>query len=659
MLFLFGSTSEFAGGQSVGEMYKAAVQASKEAVKALTETVTHIQDSALKIQRSMTNIKLDDASAAKFQLSLENVFKNTLVIGGTFKDVTENLSNFSASLESAMMPSENTMQSMVEMAKATGIANAEIGKAVGELTKFTFSQTRALELMNNITKTARMAGADAKTVIAEVTTNLVKTDSLGFRNGVEGLTKMAVQAKVLKTSISDIGVMKLSQTLWDPSKAIELAQNMQMYGGQVGAMGNAFEVFRMGAYDAEKLQDEMIKVTAQAFHMNEQTGKIETSFLSRQQLKAQAEAMGMDYEKAVQIGKEKFKQLEIEKKLTENAEVQRTLKSGGLSPEIMQLMTSMSELKKDAATGKMVMSLNIPGMTEIADLEKTLSDPTKTTALVDQMKQYQQKASMSDKEIAQANMSINEKQAVDVKEIRDMMYLNLSISQRNDLKVMTEELRKMAETTGQGLAAGRGTAAYAKIGLYVGGSGGYDATGDRRTIMDEQSRTMNNENDYFLGSGEKEIRGGKGDFRRRLIPEDEIVAFPEAGKTIDQLAKFYNDTKSYFKNSMNDFGAFFSKIDNESLPKIDTPKNISLENRNKDIEKFERNIVQRNEMIVKNEPIEVKPISIELTVNGDNKKVKEAFDDINFKQKVKDMVIGQIAASNKKGYGEQKNMFAK
>ena len=110
---------------------------------------------------------------------------------------------------------------------------------------------------------------------------------------------------------------------------------------------------------------------------------------------------------------------------------------------------------------------------------------------------------------------------------------------------------------------------------------------------------------------------------------------------------------------MNDFGAFFSKIDNESLPKIDTPKNISLENRNKDIEKFERNIVQRNEMIVKNEPIEVKPISIELTVNGDNKKVKEAFDDINFKQKVKDMVIGQIAASNKKGYGEQKNMFAK
>jgi hypothetical protein len=482
---------------------------------------------------------------------------------------------------------------------------------------------------------------------------------LGFRNGVEGLTKMAVQAKVLKTSISDIGVMKLSQTLWDPSKAIELAQNMQMYGGQVGAMGNAFEVFRMGAYDAEKLQDEMIKVTAQAFHMNEQTGKIETSFLSRQQLKAQAEAMGMDYEKAVQIGKEKFKQLEIEKKLTENAEVQRTLKSGGLSPEIMQLMTSMSELKKDAATGKMVMSLNIPGMTEIADLEKTLSDPTKTTALVDQMKQYQQKASMSDKEIAQANMSINEKQAVDVKEIRDMMYLNLSISQRNDLKVMTEELRKMAETTGQGLAAGRGTAAYAKIGLYVGGSGGYDATGDRRTIMDEQSRTMNNENDYFLGSGEKEIRGGKGDFRRRLIPEDEIVAFPEAGKTIDQLAKFYNDTKSYFKNSMNDFGAFFSKIDNESLPKIDTPKNISLENRNKDIEKFERNIVQRNEMIVKNEPIEVKPISIELTVNGDNKKVKEAFDDINFKQKVKDMVIGQIAASNKKGYGEQKNMFAK
>jgi len=610
-----------AAGKSIKEMYDQAMGASKGAVKILMETATGIQDAALKAQRALTNIKLDPKGAQMFQSSLENVFKQSLEIGGSFKDVTETLTNFTSGLQSSMMPSEKTMINMVEIAKATGIANTEVGKAVGELTKFTFSQTRALELMNNITKTARMAGADAKAVITEVTTNLTKTDSLGFRNGVEGLTKMALQAKVLKTSISDISSLQLSQTLWDPTKAIELAQNMQMYGGQVGAMGNAFEVFRMGAYDAEKLQDEMIKVTAQAFHMNEQTGKIETSFLSRQQLKAQAEAMGMTYEKAAQIGKEKFKQLEIEKKLTENAEIQKSLKSGGISPEIMQLMTSMSELKKDAATGKMVMSLNIPGMAEIGDLEGALKDQTKTTALIKQMEDYQKRASLTDKEIAQANMSISETQAADVKTIREMLYLGLDQSQRKELQKFTDDIRVFAKKAGEEYSIGQSASGYAKIAV-MAGSDTYDKTADERSrLLDRRKLPQANlQDDYFLGKGEKEITGGKGEFKRRLIPEDEIVAFPDAGKTIDMLANFYNNTKSSFKNSINDVNDFFSKVDNEPLPKVETPKNLNINQSSPEFERFEKIMSQKSsEMIIKNEPIKVEPITIEVTINGDKK----------------------------------------
>lgn len=653
-MFLFFTTvsSEFEAGKDYKEMYNEALAAGKEATKILMETATSIEESAIKTQRSLTNIALTPEMAQKFRNELKGVFQATLDIGGSFKDVNEVVSSFSEGVKSVVMPSTQIMTKMVEFGKATGIANAEVGKMFGEFTKFNFSQKNSIELIENLTTKSRIAGLDAKEVITEVQTNLVKVDSLGFRKGIEGLSKMAMEAKALKVSIADIGAMSLSQTLWDPKKAMELTQKMQMYGGAVGKLGDFHQVFRMGAYDAGELQEEMTKLTAQAFKFNKETGEFETTFASRQLLKVQAEALDMSVDKAFEIGRQKAKQLQIEEELLKNAKIASQIKSGKISDEQMKLITSLTEFKKIG--DKTVMSLSIPGMDEIPDLEATLkSNPE---AIAKQLDDYQKQASMSDRQIAEKNMSINEKQAADVKSIHDMIFLSLDKTQQDDMIKIAEEVRIASRDAGKTVTALSSSPAYLALNQFRGSPDPKrDADKDAARIENQRTSRRINQ-DYFSsgsGGGEKEIYGSEGEFKTRLIGKDDIMAAPNLGEIFEKLSKFYTATKQNFSNSVKNFNPEPIEA-NISISKSKPITQIDLSPFNKLIELLEKN--QKPEGTTSK--LEMSPLEIKITMDGLPSDVSKLLKDTPFlkelKSKIGDVVVQKVSEMKTKVSQNQK-----
>ena len=655
-MFLFFTTvaSEFdASGKDYKEMYNEALAAGKEATKILMETATSIEDSAIKTQRSLTNIALTPEMAQKFRNELKGVFQATLDIGGSFKDVTEVVSSFSDGVKSVVMPSTQIMTKMVEFGKATGIANAEVGKMFGEFTKFNFNQQKSIDLIEKLTTKSRIAGLDAKEVINEVQTNLVKVDSLGFRKGVDGLSKMAMEAKALKVSITDIGAMSLSQTLWDPKKAMELTQKMQMYGGAVGKLGDFHQVFRMGAYDAGELQNEMTKLTAQAFKFNKETGEFETTFASRQLLKVQAEALDMNVDKAFEIGRQKAKQLQIEEELLKNAKISAQIKSGKISDEQMKLITSLTEFKKDA-TGKMVMSLNIPGMDEITDLEATMKSSPESIAK--QLDDYQKQAKMSDRQIAEKNMSINEKQARDVKSIHDMVFLTLDKTQQDELVKIAEDVRKASNTMGQSLTTASSTPAYLALQQYRSSADPKREAEEANAIAAERTRRGRITEDYFSsgsGGGEKEIYGSEGEFKTRLIGKDDIMAAPNLGQIFEKLSKFYTVTKQNFSNAVKNFNPEPVEA-NISISKSKPITQIDLSPLNKLVDLLEKN--QKSENTTSK--LEISPLEIKITMDGLPSNVSKLLDDPkmmkDLKGKIGPMIVQKVSEMKTKTFQAQK-----
>jgi hypothetical protein len=217
-------------------------------------------------------------------------------------------------------PSEKVTQQMVELHQATGMEAKALGGLVSDFMRLTFSQEKSGELINKITDSARKGGVSVNAALLSFQKNFRQVEAYGFKNGVDGLNKMNTQALQLRTTVEEIGAAQLGQTFWDPEKSIEAAAGMSMLGGSISSLMNPFQLMNMGANNVEKLQEELINLSASAYKINETTGEVETNFIAQQRLKSQLDTLGKggEYEKFINLGKEAAKQKTILNEITKS-----------------------------------------------------------------------------------------------------------------------------------------------------------------------------------------------------------------------------------------------------------------------------------------------------------------------------------------------------
>lgn len=371
------------------------------AVKGLVE----IQDTTIKKQREITDGVVINSNA--FQKYITDAYVGTTALGEGLDQLGVNISEIttaagetSSALNKAVVPTQRLLMDQIEYSKATGIATADLIKTEATFMRIFNSQENSFKEIQKITNEAQKLGLDVKTVVDDVSKNIQSLQT--FRLSSEGLTQMATEAASLRTSIDGIGALKLAKTLWDPEQAVKLSQGMQMYGGEIGKLGNFFEVMRMGQYDAQGLQDEMLKVYESAFKLDELGNPITPSPSELMRLEAQAKLMGSNLDTAMQIGQERVKQSFIEDKIN-------SLTPNKFDKDQLELIKSVGEIKD----GKI--SLNIPGVGEIEDVTQA------TVTQMNNIKEYQEKAKLDERGIAMSNLSISEKQAKDVRAIHDYL----------------------------------------------------------------------------------------------------------------------------------------------------------------------------------------------------------------------------------------------
>jgi hypothetical protein len=399
------------GGAGSGAAYKGVYDAAKEAWEAVKKTtdpilglqaavkgIIEMQDISLKKQREITQGVVINAEA--FQKMIGDAYLNVEDLGVNFSEVAAAAGETSKALGRAVIPSQTLLEDQIKYSKATGVAVADLVKSEATLMRLYSSQEESFKKIQEITNEAQKLGLDVKKVVEDVTTNLNNLQK--FKMDSAGLTEMATQAASLRTNIEGIGAMKLAETLWDPGKAIELSQKMQMYGGQVGKLGDAFQLMRMGAYDAKGLQDAMLDVYEQAFKIDEKGNILNPGQMEIQQLKAYSEAMGSNLNTAMEIGRERVKQSFIEEKIAK-------LASNKFTDDQLQFIKSVGEIKD----GKI--SMNIPGVGEIKDVTQA------TTAQMKAINDYQLKAGMDEKSVAITNLTVAEDTLQSIRDIEEYL----------------------------------------------------------------------------------------------------------------------------------------------------------------------------------------------------------------------------------------------
>jgi len=556
---------EFAAkGISFDEMgigLKSALAAGVDPLKTGFETLTGMEVMAKTLQRTIGSGLVGNSE--QFREKMFRVYEQTSKIGGSFEDVSNVMTGLYDGLDRMVEPSESVTQQMVDLHQATGMEAKALGGLVSDFMRLNFSQEKSGELISKITDLARKGGVSVNAALTNFQKNFKMVDAYGFKNGVDGLNKMNVQAMQLRTTVEDIGAVQLGQTFWDPEKAIEAASSMSMLGGSMSDLMNPFQLMNMGANNVEKLQEKLIDLSASAYKVNDTTGEIETNFIAQQRLKSQLEALGKggDYEKFITLGKEAAKQKTILNEITKSNLSELYEGEGKLFSEEQQgLIASLSEIGKDGQ-----ISLEIPGFGNFGDLKTTLSNQPEE--LKNALEQYQKMADKSEKEIAQQGLTVAENQAIDVKIIREALLRNMTEQQRTNFLKTVQTGQQMTSTTTQDIA-NKGAAAVGDGIGYVNSM--FNLLKDKIVTGGVPVATNPTVlNDGFFDDGTKTLRMGKGEMFS-FIKEDQAVFAPDLDEKLGILKDSYMKMKD-FENSA------LSQIVPKELPEVKLPKTESTQ----------------------------------------------------------------------------------
>jgi len=455
MLFFEGSDPELEGKQQEQNIQKGKtlLEQAKDTLKAINENVAiklgtvyenltknllAMEDSSMDLNRTMGGF-VDQSG--ELQRNLENAYLTNLDIGATFKDAAETAQGMAAEMGRMVNPSSEVVSNAIAFSKAAGMSNNETGKMIVQFQQFGGNQTQAIEKMHDLGISARKSGLDAKSFTTEVAKNLKQASLFGFKNGVKDIEEMVKKTKLLGTSLEKLQIKGAAENLLDPEKAMEAAANIQMIGGNIGALGDPFQLLYMGQKDMKKLTDEVLNMSKATFTFDKTTGAFTQTTEDMYALRAQAEALGINYEETANAGKELAK-VDFVKSSTKLAQK--------ITDEDTQnLVAGLAQISKD---GKV--NIDLPGLNKNFDsLDKALEDPEFMTAL----EEYQKNASKSDKDLALSQMSIAEKQLATENEIKNILLFQMKDKGRADFlkdqkkmnedysKIVTDMVKKPAE----------------------------------------------------------------------------------------------------------------------------------------------------------------------------------------------------------------------
>lgn len=145
--------------------------------------------------------------------------------------------------------------------------------------------------ITKIGKSSLNVGLNAKDTTKTVMANLDKLNQYGFKNGIEGLSKMVQQAQALKVGMD--ATFKIAEKAFEPEGAIDLSARLQVIGGAMGDLNDPLRMMYDVTNNMEGIQTSLIDAASSLATFNTEQGRFEVTGANLRKAKAMADAFGI------------------------------------------------------------------------------------------------------------------------------------------------------------------------------------------------------------------------------------------------------------------------------------------------------------------------------------------------------------------------------
>ena len=202
----------------------------------------------------------------EFQQSITDVLPQVRAFGVDLPNLGKEIQGIAIASRRNVIENTENIREMVAASKLLGQTAGELSTAFLNVGVGIGEMGESLEESINY---VRSIGGNARQVMKDVTDNMAQMNRFQFEGGVQGLTKMAAQASLLRFDMKQ--TFQLAERVMSPEGAIDVASAFQRLGVAAGNLVDPFALMNASINDPGELQDSLVDVAKQFTYFDEKT----------------------------------------------------------------------------------------------------------------------------------------------------------------------------------------------------------------------------------------------------------------------------------------------------------------------------------------------------------------------------------------------------
>jgi hypothetical protein len=232
-------------------------------VEEFTEAYEGISAGAIKINASFGQTK---QRLVEIQTAIADTAPGVKRLGGGINEVTNTINEIAKASRRNVIANSEDVSNMFAAQKILGgsikdISDSFLNVGVG-ISQIPKELEKSINYIQSI-------GGNTVDVMKDVQTNMEQMNRYQFEGGVQGLTKMAAQASMLRFEMKE--TFTLAERVLDPEEAIKVASAFQRLGVSAGSLVDPFSLMNQSINDPSGLQDSLVNVSKQFTYFDEKT----------------------------------------------------------------------------------------------------------------------------------------------------------------------------------------------------------------------------------------------------------------------------------------------------------------------------------------------------------------------------------------------------
>jgi len=187
-------------------------------------------------------------------------------LGGKLENVVSIIGGIADGARRNLIANEETVSKIFAASQVLGTDAKTLSENFSSI-GYDISQV-GVNLENTISYVQSL-GLNAKTITNAVVTNLEKMNQFNFNDGVQGFTKMAAQASMLRVDMGK--TLAFADKMISPENAVNAVATFQRLGVAVGDLADPFKLMNSALNDPGAIQDSIVEATKKFTYFDEKT----------------------------------------------------------------------------------------------------------------------------------------------------------------------------------------------------------------------------------------------------------------------------------------------------------------------------------------------------------------------------------------------------